>query len=146
MRIVNAFLILTALGFLDADEPKKTPADLLKGKWSAVSLSMNGVKAQEDFLKGYKLNLEETTYTNLMGEEIAEEGEYRIDSAKSPKTIDFDIKKGQDQGKKQLGIYKLEGDKLTIVAAKPGSDERPNSFTVDPTSDILELVLEKAKP
>jgi uncharacterized protein (TIGR03067 family) len=146
MRIVNTVLILGAFGFLAADDPKKTDADLLKGKWSAVSLTSNGVKAPDELLKGYKLNLEDKTYTNLMGEEIAEEGEYRIDAAKSPKTIDFDIKKGHDSGKKQLGIYKFDGDKLTIVAAKPGSDERPNSFTVDPKSDILELVLEKAKP
>ena len=40
----------------------------------------------------------------------------------------------------------IEGDKLTIVAAKAGSDERPKSFKVEPASQVLELVLEKLKP
>jgi uncharacterized protein (TIGR03067 family) len=145
MRIANLVLVLCAVGSLAADEPKKKDADSLKGKWSAVSISFDGTPAPEERVKAFKLNFDDKSYTNLMGEEVEEEGDYKIDATKSPKTIDFDIKKGPDMGKKQLGIYKLEGDKLTIVAASAGSDDRPKSFTVEPNSKVLELVLEKTK-
>ena len=75
-----------------------------------------------------------------------EEGGYTIDASKTPKTIDFDIKKGQDQGKKQLGIYKIEDNKLTIIAAQPGSTERPKSLQPAASDAMLEVVLERVKP
>ena len=146
MRLASAILILSAAGLVAADDPKKDDAELVKGKWSAVSMSMGGKPVPDDFVKNFKFNMDDKSYTNLMGTDVAEEGEYKIDSSKSPKTIDFDIKKGQDAGKKQLGIYKIDGGKLTIVAAMAGSDERPKSFKVEPESNVFELVLEKAKP
>jgi len=146
MRFASTLFILSAVGFLAADDPKKDDADSLKGKWSAVSISMAGQPAPDDFVKGFKFTLDDKTYTNLIGDEVVEEGDYKIDASKSPKTIDFDIKKGQDQGKKQLGIYKIDGNKLTIVAATAGSDERPKAFKVEPGSQLLEVVLEKVKP
>jgi uncharacterized protein (TIGR03067 family) len=144
MRLASMLLVLTAAGFLATDDPKKD-ADSLKGKWAAVSLSVGGQSQPDDYVKAFKLNFDEKTYTNLVKEEVVEEGGYTIDPGKSPKTIDFEIKKGQDQGKKQLGIYKLEGGKLTIVASKAGASERPKSFTVEAGGDVAEVVLEKAK-
>jgi len=146
MRLASTLLILSAAGFLAADDPKKDEANSLKGKWSAVSISVGGKPAPAEFVKDFKFTLDDKNYTNLMGTEVVEEGGYKIDASKSPKTIDFDIKKGQDHGKKQLGIYKIEADKLTIVVAQAGSDERPKSFKVEPESLVMEIVLEKVKP
>jgi len=146
MRLASTLFLLSAVGFLAGDDPKKDDADSFKGKWSAVSISIGGKPAPDELVKGFRLNFDEKTYTNLMGDEVAEEGEYKIDASKSPKTIDIDIKKGQDKGKKQIGIYKFDGDKLTIIAAMAGSDERPKSFTVEPDSPVAEYVLAKAKP
>ena len=146
MMLTRTLLILSAVGFLAADDPKKDEADSLMGKWSAVSISAGGKPAQEDLVKGFKITIDDKTYINLMGTEVVEEGGYKIDASKSPKTIDFDIKKGLDVGKRQLGIYKIDGGKLMIVAAIPGSQERPKSFKVEPESQVLEFVLEKVKP
>ena len=146
MRLASALLVVCAIGFLTADDPKNKDADSPKGKWTAVSISMGGMAVPDEVVKGFKFNLDDKTYTNIIKEEVVEEGEYKIDATMSPKTIDFDIKKGRDDGKKQLGIYKIDGEKLTIVAAVAGSDERPKSFNVESGSQLLELVLEKAKP
>jgi uncharacterized protein (TIGR03067 family) len=146
MRLARTLIIVSAVGFLAADDPKKDDADSLKGKWSAVSMSMGGQAPPEDFVKAFRFTFDDKTYTNIIGGDVVEEGGYKIDASKSPKTIDFDIKKGQDDGKKQLAIYKLEGDKLTIVASKAGSDQRPKAFKIEPGSELLELVLEKTKP
>ncbi len=145
MRVVTSLFVLCAIGFLGADEPKKE-ASKLKGKWSIVSVSQGGNALPADALKDFKCTFEDKKYNNVVNGEVAEEGEYTFDDSKSPKTIDFDIKKGHDEGKKQVGIFKIEGDKMTMVLGEPGSTERPTSFKVDAASKVVEAVLERVKP
>jgi hypothetical protein len=45
-----------------------------------------------------------------------------------------------------MGIYKLEGDKLTLVIAEIGQEARPKSFTIKRGSPTLEVVMKRAKP
>ena len=144
MRLTVTFIVLCAAGILAADDTKKDDAEAIKGKWKAVSISMGGEPLADELVKNFKLNFESKDYTNTIGD-VVEEGSYSIDSTKSPKTIDFDIKKGPDQGKKQLGVYKLDGDKLTLVVSAAGSTDRPTSLTVEKGSELSEFVLERIK-
>jgi uncharacterized protein (TIGR03067 family) len=127
------------------DEPKKKETTL-KGKWSLVSLTHGGKAVPADIVKDFKCTFEEKTYNNVMNGETIEEGEYKFDDAKSPKTIDFDIKKGHSEGKKQVGIIKIEDDKMTLVLAEPDVTDRPTSFEVKEGSSLIEAVLERVKP
>jgi uncharacterized protein (TIGR03067 family) len=145
MRVLTAFFVICAIGFVAADDAKKE-ATKLKGKWSAVSIKHAGQAAPDDFLKTFKCNFEEKTYNNVINEEVVEEGEYTIDDSKSPKTIDFEIKKGRDEGKKQIGIFKIDGDKLTMVVAEAGEKDRPTSFKIEEGASLIEAVLERVKP
>jgi uncharacterized protein (TIGR03067 family) len=144
MRLTVAFVVLCAAGIVAADDTKKDDAEAIKGKWKALSISMSGEPAPEELVKDFKINFESKDYTNTVGD-MTEEGSYSIDSTKSPKTIDFDIKKGQDEGKKQLGVYKLDADKLTLVVSAAGSKDRPTSLTVEKGSGLTEFVLERVK-
>jgi uncharacterized protein (TIGR03067 family) len=146
MRLASAMLILSAVGLFSADDAKKDDAESLKGKWSVVSLSTGGQAAEGDLIKDLKMDFDDKTYSVTGSEPFLEEGNYTIDASKSPKTIDFDIKKGQEAGKLQLGLFKIDGTKLTIVVSQAGSKERPTSLKVEPGSMISEIVLEKAKP
>ena len=145
MKILTAFFVLCAVAFVAADEPKKEETKL-KGKWSAVSLKHAGQALPDDIVKNFKCNFEDKTYTNVMNEEVIEEGEYTIDDAKSPKTIDFNIKKGREEGKKQFGIFKIDGDKMTIVLTEADAKDRPTSFKIEEGSSLIEAVLERVKP
>jgi uncharacterized protein (TIGR03067 family) len=145
MSLTNAALLLASIGFLAVDDAKKDDADAIKGKWVAVSLKFNGSDLPDDVVKTFKFDFDGKKYLNAaMGQ--SEEGGYTIDSSKAPKTIDFDIKTGNDQGKKQLGIYKLDGGKLTLVAAIAGSTARPKSFEAGADAPVLVVVLEREKP
>jgi uncharacterized protein (TIGR03067 family) len=145
MRIATAIVAFAAVGLLAADDPKKDDAELFKGKWKAVSMLTGGEPAPDEFVKAFKCTFEAKEYSNTSSGDMSEEGSYTIDATKSPKTIDFDIKKGNDQGKKQLGIYKFDGEKLTIIVTEAGSKDRPTSFTVDKGSSAFGFVLEKVK-
>jgi uncharacterized protein (TIGR03067 family) len=146
MRLTSGVLLLAAIGFLAADEPKKDDAEAFKGNWTALSIKSGEQETPADVVKRLKFTFDGKAYTNILGDEVVEEGGYTIDASKTPKTIDFDIKKGDDAGKKQLGIYKIEENKLTLVVAQPGSTERPKSLQPAPSDNMIEAVLERAKP
>jgi uncharacterized protein (TIGR03067 family) len=146
MRLATPVLLLCLIGPMAADDPKKTDdAETLKGNWKAVSLTQSGQAVPAEIASHLKFKFDGKSYVNKM-EDMVEEGGYTIDATKTPKTIDFDIKTGDDKGKKQFGIYKIEGEKLTIVVAKPGSKDRPNSFKAEAGAEVAEVVLEREKP
>ena len=105
-----------------------------------------GQPSPEAFVKNFRCKFEEKTYNNTLFGQVIEEGGYTLDPSRTPKTVDFDIKTGNDRGKKQLGIYKLEGDKLTLVLTQAGSTTRPDSFKIEPGAPVLEVVLQRVKP
>ena len=144
MRSLTASCVLCAIALLAADDAKKEETKL-KGKWTAVSVKVAGRAAAEGDMKHFKFTFEEKTFTHVVRGNVLE-GEYSFDDSKSPKTIDFDIKKGPAEGKKQLAIFKIDGDKLTIVAANPGEKDRPTSFKLEEGSELIESVFERDKP
>ena len=146
MRLANAVLLVSAMGFIAADGPTKDDAEALKGNWSALSLTAGGKSAPEDLIMKFKNSFDGKNYTNTADGQIVEQGGYTVDASKMPKTIDFDIKKGESSGKKQLAIFQIEGDKLTLVVAEPGSLDRPKSIKPDKTDPVIEVVLKRAKP
>lgn len=50
-----------------------------------------------------------------------------LDASRHPKAIDVIPDGGRNRGERVLGIYKLEGDRLTICMAGPGKP-RPSEF------------------
>ncbi len=56
-----------------------------------------------------------------------------LDPSRDPRTIDVIPDGGKDRGTRVLGIYKLEGDRLTICMASPGKP-RPAEFKAEPGS------------
>jgi uncharacterized protein (TIGR03067 family) len=145
MTLTKTFLLVCLLATFAADDPpKKDDAESLKGTWKALSGSQGGQKLPEEFVKSMTFNFDGKKYTQKLQDQ-SEEGNYSIDASQSPKTIDLDIKTGNDQGKKQLGIYKLEDGKLTFIVAMAGSKDRPKSFKLEKDADVLEFVLEREK-
>ena len=145
MTLTTTFLLVFSLATVAADDPpKKDDAELLKGTWKALSVKQGGQNVPEDFVKSMTFNFDGKKYIQK-AQDQSEEGNYSIDASQSPKTIDLDIKTGNDQGKKQFGIYKIEDGKLTFVFAMAGSKDRPKSFKSDEGADTIEFVLEREK-
>ena len=145
MTLTKTFLLVCLLATVAADDPpKKDDAETLKGTWKALSVKEGGRNAPEEFVKSMTFNFDGKKYTQKVQDQ-SEEGDYSIDASQSPKTIDLDIKTGNDQGKKQVGIYKFEDGKLTFIVAKAGSKDRPKSFKLEKDADVIEFVLEREK-
>ena len=68
-----------------------------------------------------------------------------IDPSQKPKTIDYEMTEGFTKGKKQLGIYELEGDTFKSCFGRPGA-ERPSDFTSKPGDGRTLSVWKREKP
>ena len=63
-----------------------------------------------------------------------------------PKTIEIRHETGRYQGRRQYAFYKLQGDRLTVIAVKPGAPkEALQGDFADTQSNALLLVFERTK-
>lgn len=130
----------------DPDKPKDDSEDL-RGIWATVMRSVGGVIVPDDPTTGPLLTaFDRGVYLQRHGEQIVEEGRFTIDTSHTPATIDLQIKKGPEAGKRQLGIFLVEGDELKLCLAGPGVRKRPNDFHPKAGSTSLVVVCRRYRP
>jgi RNA polymerase sigma factor (sigma-70 family) len=127
-------------------------ADLLQGRWAAVTVEADGKAMPQADLKrrGIVLSFGGGDFT--LQEADAEHfphGTFRIDPTARPKAMDFDQQRlfGPAGGKADtsLAIYKLEGDTLTVCQAAPGG-KRPTEFRAAAGSGRQLTVFQRQRP
>ena len=146
-RIICALVMLAIPQFLCADDDDTAKEfKALQGKWKTVSMEVAGNQLPKGDLPPF------TVVVGADGKSTGKFGEeefkftIKIDPKKSPRTIDNWHETGDQKGKKQYGIYKLEGDKWTVCITGPESVEadRPKEFTSKGSSHVI-FVFEKVK-
>lgn len=133
-------LLLLATAVEAAD---KTDLDKMQGDWKIASAKRDGKDAPPEIKEG-KMNVSKNTFTMIFtrnGAERKDPIDVKLNEKKSPKQLDFVTKDGTVGNH---GIYKLEGNKLTICFAR-ARDPRPTKFESTEGSKAFLMVLEKAK-
>jgi uncharacterized protein (TIGR03067 family) len=147
-RIIWVLVVLATplLAAADTDDDAKKELKALQGTWKAVALEAGGKPLPKDAIPDFTLIIgAEGKSTGKMAK-----SEYSatitVDPKKDPKTLDNLHESGDQKGKKQYGVYKLEGDKLTVCITAPGVAEadRPKDFTTKDTSNVV-FVFERVK-
>ena len=115
----------------DEKEAVKKELDKMQGEWSMVSGSADGTAMPEAMLKEMKRVCKGDETTTTMAGQVYFKAKITIDPSKKPKTIDYQMTEGFTKGKKQLGIYELDGDTFKSCFGKAGGD-RPKEFTSKP--------------
>ena len=116
------------------DDSFKKELKALEGNWRCTRVELEGRVLAEAFVKGERCVIEEDKFQPYWGERNKGAGAtiLKIDGKANPKTIDIEYTSGSNRGKTQLGIYKLEKDKLEMAWGEPGSKKRPTKFTGKP--------------
>lgn len=99
----------------------------LQGEWTMVSGSADGSPMPDEMRRQMKRVCAGDELTVTMGGQTFIKAKVTIDPSKTPKTIDYQMTGGFTAGKKQLGIYELDGDTFKSCFTKPGAD-RPADF------------------
>ena len=147
-RVIGFIFVLVAPLPLCADDEDGVRKELkaLEGKWKAVAMEAGGKPFPKESVPDFTF----IVAANGKSTGQSPQGEYQatitVDPKKSPKTIDNLHESGAQKGKKQYGIYKLEGDKWTVCMTLPGvaESERPKDFNTTDTATVV-FVFERLK-
>src|SRR5262245_57593115 len=153
MRLLKFFAVVglvTAGGIgLQSAAAQKEGADKKKlerfqGKWVLVSISFDGKAWEEDEMKDRFVMLKGGKSNRLYKDKERGTASLKIDPSKSPAQIDSTNEDGPGKGVTTKGIYKFDGDTLTICFGGIGKD-RPTEFASQPGSGTMLFVHKRAK-
>jgi RNA polymerase sigma factor (sigma-70 family) len=138
-----------------AEKEEKEPAKFdkeLQGGWEVIACEKNGkILSKEEWKKefgfsgfvffGKLCSWESRVDESKPFPKTSMEMQFRLDTTKNPRWIDFLLPGGKDEGLPQ-GIYVIEKDELRLAIDYPG--RRPSTFDANATT--LVLTLKRSRP
>src|SRR5918997_1466558 len=109
--------------------------DLLQGAWRAVRIETGGRPVPDELVAIVRYHFDGDRVTLMEGDQVAGEGIIRLDAAAEPKAFDFTATGGPQVGATARGIYRVEGDALTMCMGVG----RPSAFTGTGEAALVEL-------
>ena len=114
--------------------------DKIQGTWKIDKAQMGGMDMPADMRDNTKIEFKGDKVI-VRRSDRDDPAEFKVDSTKSPKTIDVTPKKEGE--KTHAGIYKLDGDTLTICINH--DETRPTKFESPEGTQTMLLVLKRDK-
>ena len=149
MRIITSVATGVVIICLSGIALAQAPAERLKredeklaGTWRVTGVHANGMILPSRQIPDLKLTFKDGQFTARLGKEKPQQGSYKLDPSKKPKTIDLDRTSGPDKDRKQVGIYELTGNTLRICACEAGND-RPTDFDTNDKPGYTVLILKR---
>jgi uncharacterized protein (TIGR03067 family) len=103
------------------------PSTEFEGEWSMLAGVMDGKAMDASLLPWVKRVTRGNQTTVVAGPQTMLKVEFTFDASPAPPAIDYLNLAGPHKGKRQQGIYKFEGNVLTVCISAPGAG-RPGVF------------------
>ena len=134
-----------ALGAPALKDKDKAPS--LIGEWEVESFGTNGVQTATTPGLRYTFTEDGQWLIHRDGKETSKgiSRGFTVDPKRSPPAVDLVTNTKAANTSRLLGIYKVEGDTLTIYGTRAKGAERPTRFEAPEGSGITVYVLKRAK-
>jgi uncharacterized protein (TIGR03067 family) len=144
--LLSLCLALLAAREAPGGDAKGTNDDAKKvvGTWKSVTAEMAGKPFPEEFTKSTTLVLTPDKYKVTIGDKT-DEGTWKNDPTKKPRTLEIKGTKGPNEGKTFLAIYELKGDTLRICYDLTGK-AYPKEFKTAPKTALFLVEYKRQKP
>lgn len=144
MRTLALILLLSGATHTAVAAEAEGGAALL-GAWKAVTAQQDGVPAPD--LIGHRLVFTGDKFTIFdAAGGLLYAGTYTLDPAAQPAHIDFHGTAAGDRGQLWEGIYRQQGDALTIIDDAPNPAKgRPSEFAAPPGSGYVMIEFQRLK-
>ena len=118
------------------EKPDLADAKKLFGAWQATGGETGREKQSAMDVRGTRISFD-YTHISLHEGERTTEADYRLDPEKNPKQIDLTLTGAGNKGEKLLGIYRLDGESLTLCVGEPGQARATSSSPrASPACDV----------
>ncbi len=142
MRGTTAFSFLICLALTGCQSPPVEKDPALTGNWLLLQINRGGKDIDLDHFEGAVREIRAQTYRLKPLKGTIVTGKYTVDPEAEPRTIDMLVDNGRFGGKTLRGIYRTEGDKLTISFGGPDGD-RPAAFVSKPGTEYTVAIHKK---
>lgn len=118
----------------------------LQGNWTATKAERDGKPAAD--VVGHHLSLAADRFQIRSRDgKLVYGGTVRLDAKAKPAAVDFENAEGIAKGQAWKGIYKFDGETLTIVDNAPDpAKPRPTAFEAKSGSGYVLVTFTRAKP
>lgn len=142
---MHALLFVTAV-FINGSyaDDQATEMKNLSGKWKVEQAEANGSQVPDEVRQSLTLTMKDDKYEVPSPNGGKDEGTFRLDVSKKPKTMEIKGTKGPNQGKTILAIYELNKDTLKICYDVTGKNYPPE-FSAPANSGRLLITFRRSK-
>src|SRR5215216_1714923 len=103
---------LLLVGFSEADDKAIEP---FQGKWKKVYLMVDGKEIPSNRYEHQVITVKGSERLILKGETVVQRATFTVNPNSNPQQIDLTPTEGDYKGKTYYGLYKIEGDTVTIL-------------------------------
>lgn len=135
-RMLPGVLVVCFLVAAEGADPSKKDLEKMQGDWACTAMNLGGYQMPDDDAQAYFRTMKGDTYSVFRFSKVSGTGTLKLDATKDPKTIDATPEGGKTPP--VAGIYKIEGDTLTLCLAPPGKP-RPTKFDAADTENTTSV-------